>query len=172
MVIIYTKLFDETLEYAISELSTYIQRMSNNTIIPTAQHKFVMPTENIEGTIRLGLLSEFGLSEDGASDPYVDDVIDIDINGLTGYIAGSNIRSILLGVYRFLNSAGARWVRPGADGEYIPFCDFASHSFKYRHTASYRFRGECIEGAISFENVRDTIIWLPRVGCNMFFMEQ
>ena len=112
MVILYTKLFDETLEYAVSELSAYIQRMSNHTVIPTAQHKFEMPRENVEGTIRLGLLSEFGLCEDGADDPYVDDVIDIDITGLTGYIAGSNIRSILLGVYRFLNSAGARWVRP------------------------------------------------------------
>jgi len=168
MVIIYTKLFDETLEYAISELSTYVSRMSDYKIVPTVKHASVMPKENITGAIRLGLLSEFGLG----SDNEVDDIIDIDINGLTGYIAGSNIRSILLGIYRFLNSAGAKWVRPGADGEYIPYCDFASHSFKYRHTASYRFRGECIEGAISFENVRDHIIWLPRVGCNMFFMEQ
>jgi len=171
MIILYNK-FDETLQYAVSELTKYVEKMSGFTVFPVSKHVFSMPKENIEGTVKLGLLSDFGLDESDVKDAVVDDLVDIDINGFTGYIAGSNIRSILLGVYRFLRSAGARWVRPGDDGEYLPHCDFESHSFKYRHLASHRYRGECIEGAISYENVCDTVVWLPKVGCNMFFMEQ
>ena len=46
MVIIYTKLFDETLEYAISELSAYVSRMSDYKIVPTVKHASVMPKSN------------------------------------------------------------------------------------------------------------------------------
>ncbi len=171
MIILYNS-FDETLEYAVSELTTYVARLSGGRILPTSKHVFTLPEKSEEGVVRLGLLSQLGLPEDGVEDALVDDVIDINIKGETGYIAGSNIRSILLGVYRYLRSAGARWLRPGIDGEYIPVVDLGAHSCVLRHAASLRYRGECIEGAISFENVADTIIWSPRVGLNMFFMEQ
>ncbi len=171
MKIIYTHL-DETLDYAIAELTKYISRMSDHSVAVETMHTPTMPERSPEGVIRLGLLAEFGLDTSEVADDVTDDVIDIDVANLTGYIAGSNIRSILLGVYRFLHSAGARWVRPGIDGEVIPKCDLTLHSFKYHHAATYRFRGECIEGAVSYENVRDTIEWLPKVGGNMFFLEQ
>ncbi len=171
MLILYSR-FDETLTYAIEEFTKYAERMSDFTLTVTSRHVPVLPKENVEGAIRFGLLSDFGLDDSCVKDALVDDVLDIDVRGDTGYIAGSNIRSILLGVYRYFRSAGARWLRPGDDGEIIPTCDLLSHAFRYRHEASYRYRGECIEGAISYEHVRDTVIWAPKVMMNMFFMEQ
>jgi hypothetical protein len=102
----------------------------------------------------------------------IDDVIDVDIDRLNGYIAGSNERSVLMGVYNYLKSAGCRWVRPTEKGEYIPKADMTAHSFKFRKKADYPFRGECIEGAVSFEHLRDTVIWLPKANMNMFMIEQ
>lgn len=161
---------EETVMYAASELVKYIERVTRGKVRPKAEKvKNISVGTNV---ITLALLDELHLSTERVEDAFIDDVIDIDINGLNGYIAGSNVRSILLGVYKYLYSAGCRWVRPGEDGEYIPECDLSVHSFKYRKKADYPFRGECIEGAVSFENVRDTIIWSPKVGLNMFMLEQ
>jgi len=113
-----------------------------------------------------------GLDADDVDDPMIDDVIDLRVTSLTGYIAGSNERSVLMGVYHFLKSAGCRWVRPGNGGEYIPKKKMSGHSFTYRKKADYPFRGQCIEGAVGFEHVRDTILWLPKVNMNLFMIEQ
>ena len=122
-------------------------------------------------TIYLGLLKDFGLSTEDVQDPVIEDVIDIHIEQGGGYIAGSNARSILQGVYIYLKSAGCMWVRPGVEGEYIPKKDLSGHSFTYRKKADYVFRGQCSEGAISYEHLRDMIYWLPKVGMNMFMNE-
>lgn len=122
--------------------------------------------------IRLGLLSELSRDVSGVCDPLIDDVVDVNIRNGEGIIAGSNPRSVLFGVYEYLKSLGCRWVRPGDDGAYLPKADVFAHTFVFRHKADYPFRGECIEGAISYENVRDTIRWLPKIGMNLFMMEQ
>ena len=122
--------------------------------------------------IILGLLSDLSLDSSDVNDDMIDDVVDIEINSLTGYIAGSNERSVLLGVYKFFKSAGCRWVRPGKLGEYIPQKNMKNHSFSYRKKADYPFRGQAIEGAVSYEHVRDTIYWLPKVDMNLFQIEQ
>ena len=49
-----------------------------------------------------------------------DDAISIATVAANGIICGNNPRSVLLAVYRYLHVLGCRWVRPGADGEYIP----------------------------------------------------
>lgn len=171
MLILYNRL-DETTEYAVSELSRYVSQMTGGAVRPVSRHLETMPLTEQDGCIRLGLLEDLGLPAEEGIDPVLDDVLDIAVTGGTGHIGGSNIRSVLLGVYRYLRSAGARWVRPGPEGEVIPLCDLTKHSFTYRHKAESRFRGECIEGAISYENVADTIVWSPKVGLNMFFLEQ
>ena len=71
----------------------------------------------------------------------IDDVCDVDIKNLSGYIAGSNERSVLMGVYKYFKSVGCRWVRPGDDGEYIAKADLMNHSFRFRKKADYPFRG-------------------------------
>ncbi len=154
----------ETLRYAAEELAKYLFMMDG------IKCEIRIGKGN-EG-ILLGLLSELGLSEDGVDDAMIDDVIDVNVENMCGYISGSNERSVLMGVYNYLKSAGCRWVRPGEHGEYIPKKDMRSHSFKFRKKADYPFRGECIEGAVSFEHVRDTILWLPKVNMNLFMIEQ
>ena len=82
-------------------------------------------TENAEtqaekGVIKLGLLDDFGFDTSDVRDYACDDVLYIDVQNGSGIIAGSNVRSILLSVYRYLRAAGCAFVRPGKDGEFIP----------------------------------------------------
>ena len=163
-------LADETVIYAASELAKYIQRITGDAIQPEIEKTNILTRE--EGVVVLALLPELNLPDDDVDDRLIDDVLDIHIHGLSGYIAGSNPRSILIGVYKYLRSFGCRWVRPGLDGEFIPTGDITAHACQYRKKADYPFRGECIEGAVSYEHVRDTIIWMPKVGFNLFMLEQ
>ncbi len=153
----------ETLSYAAEELAKYWEMMDGTVVQIVFEGA---------GDISLGLLVDLGVSEEGVTDPMLEDLIDVDVTAMKGHIAGSNERSVLMGVYHFLKSAGCRWVRPGKDGEYIPKKDLSTHSFRYRKKADYPFRGQCIEGAISYEHVRDTILWLPKIDMNLFMIEQ
>ena len=155
----------ETVAYAAEELKTILRAVSGI-------ESTICPDGFAADGIRLGFLSDFSRDASDVSDPLLDDVVDVVIENGSGFIAGSNPRSILFGVYDYAKSMGCRWVRPGEDGAYLPHCDVFAHSFTYRHKADYPFRGECIEGAVSFENVRDTIRWLPKVGMNLFMLEQ
>jgi len=159
-----------TADYAAIELQRLIIAVSEGKINPIITIADSLGS-NDPNTIKLALLSELNLSEEGVDDPVLDDITEIDITGLNGYIAGSNIRAILIGVYQFMHSAGCRFVRPGKDGEYLPACDLLSHSCKQRNVPSYRIRGECIEGAVSLENCLETIVWSPKVGFNSFMLE-
>ena len=163
---IYIARESETLRYAAEELAKYLNRMDAD-----IEAGIEVGTECADGVV-MGLLADFGLPADDVDDAMIDDVIDAKIDGLCGYIAGSNERSVLMGVYNYLKSAGCMWVRPGEDGEYVPQKDMKSHAFRMRKKADFPFRGQCIEGAVSYEHVRDTILWLPKVNMNLFMIEQ
>ena len=158
---------NETIRYAAEELKKYLKMMDES-----IDAEICDSAEKGENTVSLGLLSDFGLYDGDVNDAMIDDVIDVNINCLNGYIAGSNDRSVLMGVYNYFKSAGCRWVRPTENGEYIPKADMSAHSFKFRKKADYPFRGECIEGAVSFEHIKETVIWLPKANMNMFMIEQ
>ncbi len=100
-----------------------------------------------------------------------DDAIGIAVDASSGTIAGSNPRSVLLAVYRYLHELGCRWVRPGADGEYLPAVDLSQTHVHLAERPTYRHRGICIEGAVSLEHVRDLIDWMPKVGLNAYFTQ-
>ncbi|MBR3806415.1 MAG: DUF4838 domain-containing protein [Clostridia bacterium] len=155
----------ETLNYAAEELKKYLEMMDSSVSAEITTDK------NEEG-ITLGLLSDLGLDESDVNDPMIDDVVDVKLDSLHGYIAGSNERSVLFGVYKYLKSAGCRWVRPGDEGEYIPKADMQSHKFTFRKKADYPFRGQCIEGAVGYEHLRDVVLWMPKVDMNLFMIEQ
>ena len=160
---------NETLRYAAEELAKYLSMMDATVHAEIAVGGGIADAEN---AVVLGLLSELGRDASDVADAMIDDVIDARVDCLTGYVAGSNGRSVLMGVYEFFKSAGCRWVRPGEAGEYIPKRAMGRHSFSMRKKADHPFRGQCIEGAVSFEHVRDTILWLPRVNANLFMIEQ
>ncbi|MFO7958241.1 MAG: DUF4838 domain-containing protein [Candidatus Brocadiia bacterium] len=131
----------------------------------------VMTDGEASGSVTLGLFADCGVDEPSLPDPGLDDAIHVRFDGETGCIAGSNPRSVLIGVYRLLRELGCRWVRPGPTGELIPRRSLDGASVSLDETASYRHRVVCIEGAVSLSNVLDTVDWLPKVGFNGFYMQ-
>lgn len=159
----------ETVVYAAEELKKYVVAMSGGAICPEILH--VNALTAAPDTVLLGTLAEFDLERGEEYDPMLDDIIDVDIKGLGGYIAGSNYRSILMGVYKYCTSAGCCFIRPGVDGDFVPKVDLVAHGFTYRKRADHPFRGQCSEGATSYEHMRDMVYWLPKVGLNMYMIE-
>ena len=157
----------ETFCYAAEELKKYVTAMSRGAVVPELCRGTAEDTEGI----RLGLLEDLNRDRSDLQDPFIEDIIDVDITGGAGFIAGSNPRSVLMGVYKYCHSAGCRFLRPGPDGDYIPQADLLSHSFRYRKKADYPFRGQCSEGSVSYEHMRDMVYWLPKVGMNMYMIE-
>ena len=157
---------DQTLRYAAEELKKYLE-LVDGSVFPT----IVCSDTPCSDGITLGLLSELGLDTSDITDPALDDVIDVNIDSLNGYIGGSNGRSVLMGVYKYFKSVGCRWVRPGKDGEYLVKAELKCHSFRYRKKAEHIFRGECSEGACSIEHWLETVEWLPKVGMNLFMIQ-
>lgn len=157
----------ETLNFSAEELKRYIEKIDKKKVsVETSSYE-----PSLEDVIYLGTLEEFGLDTPRVEDANFDDGIHIDFHSNRGIIAGTNDRSILLGVYRFLRELDCRWIRPGRDGEIIPQRDISSVDINIVEKASYRHRGICIEGAVSYENVYDIIDWAPKVGFNSYFIQ-
>lgn len=161
--------------FASRELASYLKQMSAGLTIDV-QHREQYDSL-LEPGIWLGLMSEIGLgqeqkqkSDSGNLSPS-DDAIHIDVADGKGFISGTNFRSILIGCYRFLTEAGCRWVRPGKDGEYIPSAAIMDLKVRVVETPTYRHRGVCIEGAVSYDHVLQMIDWLPKVGMNSYFIQ-
>ncbi len=123
----------------------------------------------VSAELSLGLLSDFGVNIDVA-DPFFDDAYEINVKNKKGYIAGTNERSILFGVYRLLSEWGITFVRPGKDGTVYPELCTAS-DIHISEKAAMRHRTMCIEGAVSLENVLDMIEWMPKVGFNSYYIQ-
>jgi hypothetical protein len=132
----------------------------------------LMAAGSAKGVIELGLFEDCGVKQVPAlQDRALDDAIVVDVKNGSGFIAGSNPRSVLQGVYRFLGELGCRWVRPGASGEIIPGVETEKMTVALDETASYRNRIICIEGAASVTNCIDIIDWMAKVGFNGFQMQ-
>lgn len=88
-------------------------------------------------------------------------------------IVGNRPVALLIGLYQYLHDQGARFLRPGRANEVVPKPGMAMLQTEqhYDHTASYKHRGVCIEGADSLENIVDFIDWLPKNGFNSFFIQ-
>lgn len=128
---------------------------------------FIGCLQNVEQTVKVQIELISG-NIDAPQDSFK---IDVDFLNGGGSICGSNPRSVVFGVYKFLEMLGFRWVRPGRGGEYIPEkIDLASH-YSLESTAGYRHRGQCIEGALSLQNVLEAIEWMMRLGFNTFFIQ-
>ena len=120
----------------------------------------------LAGILWLGVCPEI---RDTVADPELDDAYRIDVVNGVGAIRGSNGRSVLFGVYRYLKELGCTWVRPGADGEYIPQKSLVGTEVHVNEKASYRHRGVCIEGSVGYVHVSEMIDWMPKVGLNAYF---
>ena len=124
---------------------------------------------NVKADIKVGLFEDFNDYIE-VEDPYHDDAFIIKVEKKRGYIAGSNPRSILFGIYRLFEEWGVTWVRPGPNGTYYPEKCIAKDVI-LREAASKRNRIMCIEGAVSIENVLDMIDWMTKVGFNGYYIQ-
>jgi hypothetical protein len=123
-------------------------------------------------SVQLGLFQDFSVPVPvSVKEIELDDAVDVNIRNGKGYIAGVNGRSALLAVYRFLNSLGFEWIRPGRLGEIIPRQLPSTINARISEVAASRHRNICIEGAVSLTNVQETIDWMPKVGFNSFMMQ-
>ncbi|MBL7200485.1 MAG: DUF4838 domain-containing protein [Anaerolineae bacterium] len=90
----------------------------------------------------------------------------------TLYISGRNARSVLYGVYAFLEMQGVRYLRPGYDGEVIPRLKALSlPDSPVYEGARYRHRGVCIEGAPSLAHALEMIDWCAKKRMNTVFLQ-
>ncbi len=156
-----------TLEYAAEELRKYLLRMGSGH--DSSDESVADSNDRVE--IALGLFPDIGVHLGFTFEPEWDDAICIDIKNSRGFIGGSNPRSVLFGVYRFLEGNGCRWIRPGADGDFVPISDVFRLECHLCDKAHSRFRGINNCGANSLEHVLDKIEWAPKLGLNIFFNE-
>ena len=152
----------KVIDFAASELKRYLGLISE-------ENKAVTDPGVIKDVIGLGTFDDLGM--DTKDNDGSDDEIYIKTEGCRGVIAGSNQRSVLLAVYRFLAELGCRWTGPGMEGEVVPHIDISNIKIDVREKPSYKFRGVCIEGAVDYDDVRNMIDWLPKLGMNTYFIQ-
>ena len=155
---------NHVVDFAAEELKKYLRMM-----MPFCGEIDIKYSPDAADGFRLGLMSDFGLDTSEADDIELDDIVHIDTDKNGGIIAGSNPRSILQAVYRYLQENGCRWLFPGIDGEFIPMKDIAP--VKYHKMADCRYRGQCNEGAEFQPNMMEAIDFTPKIGLNIFMLE-
>lgn len=154
---------NNVIDFAAEELKKYLKMM-----MPDAGDVSIEFDPNATDGFRLGLLEDFNLPSE-AKDVLLDDVIHVDTDCCGGILAGSNPRSVLFSVYRFLRENGCRWLYPGVDGEFIPVKDI--EPIKYHKLADHRFRGYCNEGAEFQQCMLETIDFYAKLELNIYMLE-
>lgn len=154
---------NHVLVFAAEELKKYLRMM-----MPKSKDIEILFDSEQNVGFQLGVLKDFGLPCE-AEDIVLDDVVHIDTTEKGGIIAGSNPRSVLFAVYRFLRLNGCRWLYPGVDGEYIPVRSIVPT--KYHKKADHRFRGHCNEGAESQTCMLETIDFYAKQEINVYMIE-
>lgn len=137
-IVIYGK--HPTLTFAAKELAKYLGKAARSTIEVSRE------TAKRKGEVlKIGLCEEFKLKPPASAKNGDDWICVKRCRG--GYIlSGSNPRSVLFAVYRYLSELGFRWIRPGSRGEVIPRLKTTIASgINISEAASYRYRTICIE---------------------------
>ena len=157
--ILYSSHSGSPVVFAAQELARCLAKIVADSIIITNNQN----CRSDEVTLRLESLKNPKNSEDAYS---------IDVTPMGGTSSGSNDRSVLLGVYQYLWLLGCRFPAPGRKHESFPSLYKKEQlSASCQKQAALRHRGVCIEGANSLENILDYIDWLPKLGCNSFFLQ-
>lgn len=157
----------QTIRYAARELAKYLTLITEQDVFQIVEKERY--ESHLEG-IWLGVDEAIGVTFDVA-DKVLDDAIIIEITKGQGFITGTNERSVLIGVYRFLTELGCRWVRPCRDGEILVHKALDEMTVSLKEIASLRHRGVVIEGANTYQNVIDMIEWMPKLGYNSYFIQ-
>ena len=161
---IYKITSNPVVDFAAEELKKYLRMM-----MPRCGEITIEYAPNAKDGFRLGLMADFCLDTSEALDIDLDDILHIDTDNEGGIIAGSNPRSVLLAVYKYLTLNGCRWLFPGVDGEFIPIKNV--EATKFHKMADCRYRGQCNEGAESQQCMLETIDFSPKIGLNAYMIE-
>jgi hypothetical protein len=152
--------------FAAEELSLYIKIMDPNSHVAILESSVQIKDSE---TLKLQIGNYNDLLPK-VEDNRLDDAYVIDVSNGKGVIAGTNGRSVLMGVYRFLRELGCKWPVAGKSGEIIPKRkDLERTTISICDKPSYRHRGVCIEGSCSYEHVMNMIDWMPKVGLNAYY---
>ena len=160
---------DRTVKFAASELRRYLKKLDSRTIVDIRLYDNF--DENRKGFIWLGMSDKLADRLPEVPDKKLDDAILIDVTDFTGVISGTNERSVLIAVYRFLRDLGVVWLCPGDCGENVPKRELEKCEVKICEAASSRHRVICSEGACSEEHLHNMIDWIPKAGMNGFFSQ-
>lgn len=154
---------NETVDFASKEIARLIKAMDKSVIFEI--RRYSQKDDSVKNALWVGL--------DGSLEPSKDDHIYIKVENAVGVISGSNERSVLFSAYRFMTELGCRFLYPGKDGEKIPqrSLDYSDLTIDVDETPSYRHRGIIIEGSVSYENVLNTIEWLPKLAMNSYYSQ-
>ncbi len=88
------------------------------------------------------------------------------------FIVGRNARSVLFGIYTFLEMQGVRFVFPGEEGDVVPpTSELTVPAVPLVQQAQHRHRGVCIEGATSLEHALAVIDWCAKKRMNTVFLQ-
>jgi hypothetical protein len=157
----------ETIGFAAQELAQYLGRILPGAEIRASRVPAFDPKQ--ENVIWVDLPNILNLNELQASDNPFDDRIAVKTEGDRILVSGINPRSVLLAAYRFLREQGFRWIRPGKEGEVVPDGVSSLKEVNISEKPSHRHRGICVEGAFHYDNLREYIDWMPKVGFNSYF---
>ncbi len=154
----------ETIKFASDELVRLLRTMDRSLFIDSRVYREKDASRN--DILWVGV-------DGSCTEDKLDDTVYIDVKNGAGVISGSNPRSVLIAVYRFMYELGCRYLHPGKDGEKIPAKKLsdADVTVTVNEKASYRHRGVCIEGSNSYEHINNMIDWLPKLGLNGYFMQ-
>ncbi|MHB9132357.1 MAG: DUF4838 domain-containing protein [Armatimonadota bacterium] len=101
-----------------------------------------------------------------------DDALLVRSYGASLLLTGANPRSILFSAYRWLEALGARWIRPGKDGEHLPAIDMpALTGWDLTEQPAQRHRGIVIEGTNFIEQVLELVDWMPKLRMNAYMLQ-
>ena len=154
---------NKTVKLAVKELCRLIKAMDDRVVLDVRKYASKIPS--VKNALWVGI--------DGSEERSESDRIYLKVENGAGIISGSNERSVLMAAYRFMKELGCRYLYPGRDGEKIPKrrLSYADLTVQITEAASNEFRGICIEGAVGYEHVLNTIEWLPKVGMREFFTQ-
>lgn len=157
------------ISYAVDELIYYVRQVGGD--IRTS--RMIMDALGDDDTDALYIGCDENLNKylPTVEDPHLDDAIYMDVEYTSGIITGSNPRSVLIAVYRFLREIGFAFPLPGRSNDRIPMTLSDHIHVQICEAASYRHREVCIEGADSYDHVADMIDWLPKVALNGYFVQ-
>jgi len=160
---------NRVLSYAGRELARYLRKLTGQ----TCDTRRAGQVGSADATAWLGVCDQMPDIPGARMDPAPwDDGFGIWLSEEGLMITGRNARSVLFGVYAFLEQQGVRFLRPGPDGEIIPRAsELILPEQPVVQQPYYRHRGVCIEGAPSVDHALGMVDWCAKKRMNTIFLQ-